>query len=302
MKVSVLVITYNHETFISQALESVLMQKTNFDYEILISEDYSTDRTRDLVIQYQKRYPEKIKLLLSEKNQCDNEVVTRGLLAAQGQYVAISDGDDYWTSPDKLQKQADFLDAHPECAICFHNVLGFYQDESKEPSLETPPDQKACSTIEDLLCAGFMPTCSVMFRNGLIEEFPDWYNSIFLADWSLFILLAQYGKIGYINDVMGAYRYHSGGAWSSMNSRDRLYAAIVMYKHLLNYLDPKYKNLIKNQLSRFYGILARDYRSSGDRISAGGYFLKSLAHDPRKGIFFLHRKALSFRVRLFGRK
>jgi glycosyltransferase involved in cell wall biosynthesis len=302
MKITVLIITYNHEAFISQTLESVLMQKTNFDYEILISEDHSTDSTRDLIGQYQKKNPEKIKLLLSEKNQNDNEVLVRGLLAAQGQYIAMSDGDDYWTSPNKLQKQVDFLDAHPECVVCFHNVLGFYQDGSKEAYLVSPPDQKNYSTIEDLLYEDFIPTCSVMFRNGLVEEFPDWYKSIFAADWSLFIFLAQYGKIGYINEVMGAYRHHSAGAWSGMKRRDRLYTIIAMYKHLLNYLKPKHKRLIRDQLSKFYYQLALDYKNCGDTIRAGGYFLKSLTENPRKGIFSLNRKVLSFGVGLFGRK
>src|SRR5512133_148878 len=120
IKVSVLVMTYNHEKFIQQALDSVAMQATNFDYEILISEDCSTDRTREIVLEFQKEHPDKVRLLLSKTNVHSNQVVVRGIRAAQGQYLAMLDGDDYWTSPTKLQKQADFLDGHPECSLCFH--------------------------------------------------------------------------------------------------------------------------------------------------------------------------------------
>jgi glycosyltransferase involved in cell wall biosynthesis len=122
MKVSVIVMIHNHEGFIEKALDSVLMQQTAFDYEILVSEDFSTDGTREIVLGYQRRFPEKFRLLLSEKNIRSNAVVTRCINAARAEYVALLDGDDYWTIPDKLQKQADFLDRHPECSMCFHNA------------------------------------------------------------------------------------------------------------------------------------------------------------------------------------
>ena len=132
MKVSVLVMTYNHEKFIRQALDSVLMQETNFEYEILISEDCSTDRTRAIVLEFQQAHPEKVQLLLSTQNIHSNEIVVRGIRAAQGEYIALLDGDDYWTSPLKLQKQVDFLDSHPECSMCFHNARIFHQTEGRE--------------------------------------------------------------------------------------------------------------------------------------------------------------------------
>src|SRR5688572_23850951 len=122
MKVSVLVMTYNHARFIRQALDSVLMQRTGFDFEVLISEDCSTDGTREIVVEYARRHPHTITLLLSEANLRSNAVVTRGIDAARGEYIALLDGDDYWTSPDKLRKQAAFLDSHSECALCFHNA------------------------------------------------------------------------------------------------------------------------------------------------------------------------------------
>ena len=163
MKVSVLVVTYNHENFIAQALNSVLAQKVEFDYEVLVSEDRSTDRTRDIVTEFHQRYPDRIRLILSEHNLNSNEVVGRGIRAAKGQYVALLDGDDYWTSEHKLQRQAQFLDSHPDCAMCFHNAVVVYEDGSREPRNWTPPQQKEFSTLEDIWMGNFIATCSTMF-------------------------------------------------------------------------------------------------------------------------------------------
>jgi glycosyltransferase involved in cell wall biosynthesis len=176
MKVSVLVMTYNHAGFIAQALESALMQQVNFAYEVLISEDCSTDGTREIVLDFQKRHPDKIRLLLSKQNLHSNEIVVRGIEAAQGPYIALLDGDDYWTSPHKLQKQADFLDAYPECAFCFHNATVIHEDGSKPPRNWTPANQKEFSTLEDIWLGNFIATCSTMFRRGLFG-IPDWYDA-----------------------------------------------------------------------------------------------------------------------------
>ena len=122
VSVSVLVVTYNHARFVRQALDSALAQRLPQPFEILISEDCSTDGTREIVQEYAERHPQLIRLLLSERNLHSNEVVARGLRAARGQYVAVLDGDDYWTSEDKLGAQVAFLDARPDLTICFHNA------------------------------------------------------------------------------------------------------------------------------------------------------------------------------------
>src|SRR5438046_9270455 len=116
MKISVIVLTYNHEKHIAQALDSVLMQETNFDYEIIIAEDCSIDRTRSIVLDFQRRNPEKVRLLLPLRNlgSAGNQIFTQAFDLAQGGYVALLDGDDYWTSPKKLQKQVDSLETKAE--------------------------------------------------------------------------------------------------------------------------------------------------------------------------------------------
>ncbi len=249
-KVSVLLVTYNHEKYIAQAIESVLMQRVNFDYEIVIIEDCSTDSTRDIVVDFQKRYPDRIRLVLAEKNKCTNEDFAAAFQASPSQYIAWLDGDDYWTSPHKLQRQADFLDAHPECAICFHNVVAFYEDGSREPWYRNPVDQKEISTPEDLWACNFIASCSSMFRKGLLSEFPAWYCTDITGDWTLNILFAQHGKIGYLDEVMGAYRIHSGGYWSSLSEIQKLEGLIEFYETMNANLGFRYDEAIKTMISR----------------------------------------------------
>lgn len=256
MKVSVEMVTYNHERFIAQAIESALMQQVDFDYEIVIGEDASTDNTRDIVIGYQRRNPDKIRLLLPEKNLGGHKNAIQTHKACQGEYIALLDGDDYWTSPHKLQKQVDFLHSHPEYAMCFHDAMTFYEDRTRESHSYCPANQKEISTLEDLLVENFIPTCSVMFRRGLFDEFPDCFNTLKMGDWPLHILNAQHGKIGYINEVMGAYRVHRGGVWSRLNAIQAFQAYIEFLDKMNTYLDFKYESIIRPRVLKCWDDLA----------------------------------------------
>ncbi|NJN74738.1 MAG: glycosyltransferase [Limnothrix sp. RL_2_0] len=200
--VSALMITYNQEKFISQAIESVLMQETDFPFELLIGEDCSTDKTREIVRYYQQKYPDKIKVLAKATNQGMAKNFVQTLAACQGKYIAILEGDDYWTSSKKLQLQVDFLEENQTCSFCFHPTECFYEDSS-EPSYIFP--RKAPSrflTLKDLLYENFISTCSTVFRNRLFTHMPDWYFKVKPGDWPLHILNAQHGEIGYIHKTM----------------------------------------------------------------------------------------------------
>jgi glycosyltransferase involved in cell wall biosynthesis len=142
IKVSVVLLAYNQEKFIEQAINSILMQETNFNYEILIAEDFSTDNTRNIVIEFQKKYPDKIGVLLPDRNLNSNKYFVQVLETARGEYIALLDGDDFWTSPNKLQMQANFLDSHSNCSICFHNAEMIYEDSICESKNYNPPNQK----------------------------------------------------------------------------------------------------------------------------------------------------------------
>ncbi|MBD1918183.1 MULTISPECIES: glycosyltransferase [Cyanophyceae] len=269
MKVSVLVITYNHISFIAKALDSVLMQDVNFDYELLISEDCSTDGTREVVLAYYNRFPDKIRLLLSKKNIRSNQVVARGINAAKGQYIALLDGDDYWISPHKLQKQVDFLDRHSECAICFHNAKVVHEDSSQAVWNWTPENQKEFSTLEDIWMGNFIATCSTMFRQGLFGRVPTWYDDFFpITDWPLHLLNAEHGLIGYIDEVMGVYRYHSGGLYSPFTQVQKLYKTLDFYQAINSALDFRYDEIIKTAISKYFLEWADEFFASGNMEQA----------------------------------
>ena len=281
MKVSVCMITYNHEKFIAQAIESVMMQEAGFQYELVIGEDCSTDRTREICIECQGRFPDRIRLLLPEKNLGMMHNFVQTLNVCTGQYVALLEGDDYWTTPRKLQKQADFLDMHQDYATCFARTLVVTEDNHGEPSyIPFAPHRKDILTIEDLLRGNSIPTCSVMFRNRLFASFPDWFFSLAMGDWPLHIMNTQHGKAGYLDEPMAAYRGHSNSNWSSRSSMENLLGGVDFYRIIDVYLDFAYHKLIREMLACNYQQLAVEYFRISDRPRAIDYALKSILSLP----------------------
>ncbi len=267
MKVSISMVTYNHEQFIAKAIDSVLMQKTDFDYEIVIGEDCSRDGTRSIVLDYQRRYPDKIRLLLNEKNIGMHKNGVQTVQACTGEYVAMLEGDDYWTSPCKLQKQVDFLDEHRDCVICFHNALLVHEDGSQQPYVYCPPDQNKFSTIEDLLIKGnFLPTCSKMYRRSLLDKIPEWVFSLKMGDWPIDVLISRHGNIGYINEIMGEYRIHHSGVWFGMrqNWEELTKANMDAYHKLYSVLEAKYKKIIRHVLHEQCVEISEKYDELGE--------------------------------------
>jgi glycosyltransferase involved in cell wall biosynthesis len=283
MKVSVLMITYNQERYIAQALDSVLMQEVDFAYEIVIGEDCSTDGTRDIVLSYQRRHPDKIRLLLPDENLGMIRNFAQTYYACLGQYVAILEGDDFWTCADKLQKQVSFLDANPECSICFTTTKVFFE-ENDAPGYMSPSDCKALSTIDDLLLGNFMQTCSVMFRNKLFGELPDWFFSGVIGDYPLHVLNAAHGHIGYLNDVMAAYRIHSSGVWSMQMDKNfvrNVLAGIQMYRNLDEYFAYKYHSTIKKVLHRHEFALCKWHLAHKNYKAFTRDFFQATKNSPR---------------------
>lgn len=266
-KVSVLMITYNHEKYIAQAIESALAQVTDFDFEIVIGEDCSTDRTRDIVVDYQRRYSDRIVLVTSETNVGANRNFARSLMTCKGEYIALLEGDDYWTSPNKLQRQVDFLEDHPKCIICFHNATVVDESGQAEPCLSVPDKHPEISTIEGIIDRNFIPTASTLFRRGYIR-FPEWLYGLPISDWALHILNAQHGTIGYIDDMMAVYRLHSAATWSSQPEIKRLVLTIKMFDLLRTHADEKVRPLITRTLACLTYDLTWAYVVSGDLRNA----------------------------------
>lgn len=222
---SVACLAFNHEKYIRKALDGFLMQKTNFPIEIIVHDDASTDNTANIIREYEKKHPGVIKPIYQKENQ-----YSKGIKPSQtfvwpncsGKYIALCEGDDYWTDPDKLQKQVDFLEKHQEYIMSFHKVKVSRENAIFDDYLTVRGLPKSRDTFDtyDLSKANFVPTCSVVFRN-VMGEYAD--NKVLkeskIGDYVLYLYLSLRGKIRLHNDCMGVYRVHKGGIWSMQNKQ-----------------------------------------------------------------------------------
>jgi len=272
MKLSVMMITYNHERFIAKAIESVLAQRVNFDYEIVIGEDCSTDGTRAIIMDFHRRHPGLIVPLLRDQNIGAMRNLGATLAACRGRYLALLEGDDYWTCDEKLQRQVDFLDSTPDCAICCHRVK--FLDETGSAYANLVRCLPAGSyTIEDLLKGNFVMTCSTVLRRDLIPVLPRWLRTMKLGDWPMFALAARHGTIELMDEVMAVYRVHAGSMWSSLPSITRLREGTRMLKALDRHLEFKYTDTIREVIARPYLDLAVTARLNRKRAEATKHFV-----------------------------
>lgn len=214
--VSVWMITFNQECYIRQAIDSMLMQEVAFPYEIVIGEDKSTDRTREILSEYQRKNAEKIRLRLARENLYSQRLKPGiGVLhACRGKYIAMLEGDDYWTDRQKLRKQVAFLEAHPDCSLCFHDVRVEYTDASRPPHSYKKGRVRPISTLADIAEGNYIATGSVLFRRSMLPSLPDWFWRVPVADWCIFCLLAERGSIGFLDETMGVFRRNPQSVWS----------------------------------------------------------------------------------------
>lgn len=209
--VSIVSIAYNQEKYIGEALESFVTQKTNFDFEIIIADDCSTDSTPTIIQSYCQKYPHLFKPILRTKNIGVQKNLIDAMRAASGTYIALCEGDDYWTDPEKLQLQVNFLEKHTGYALCFHAVRVFYENNEKPEYIFPTITDRTQFTANSLLKSNFIQTNSVMYRRQSYEVMPE--DMILPLDWYFHLYHALFGEIGYIDTVMSAYRRHPGGIW-----------------------------------------------------------------------------------------
>lgn len=217
--VSVCCITYNHAPYISQCVDGFLMQKTSFPFEIIINDDCSNDGTTEILKDYAIKYPDLIHLILHDENQYSKGI--RRILAtfvypvAKGKYIALCEGDDYWIDPYKLQKQVDYLEAHPECTlVCNRTKIKSEKDQSFM-------DDNCCLNNDGVLDAKdvirkgglYISTCSLIYRSSLTSFYPEYCKKCHVGDYPLQILAAMKGSVYYLNDPMSVYRVNNPMSW-----------------------------------------------------------------------------------------
>jgi glycosyltransferase involved in cell wall biosynthesis len=274
--VSVCVQTYEHVNYIKQCLDGILFQKTNFEFEILLGEDDSTDGTRELCVDYAKRYPDKIRLFLHHR---ENNIKIGGqptgrfnflynLHSSKGKYIALCEGDDYWTDPLKLQKQVDFLEGNPEYSLCFHRVqilengalLSDEKDFTNITYCNISNNEKEKINYEHLITRGnFIHTPSVVYRKP--KEYP--LESLYspLGDYLLHIYNGKQGYIKRLEDVMAVYR-KGVGIFSSIPKHRRYRFSTFTYISILSLLDDndeKMKTLLLKKINRKLNTIYKYY-------------------------------------------
>ncbi len=255
--VSVYMITYNHGNFIAQAIEGVLMQQTNFSVELVIGEDCSTDNTRQVCLEYKEKYPDRIKLVLSEKNLGVGKNGLNTFAACLGKYIAICEGDDYWTDPLKLQKQVDFLESHPDYTICGGRYMVL---EDGKPELRE----------QDWMIRGMKkyPKGRTVNLNDYFDTYLLWMLTICvrrdcLSDMSkfklgkddvLYSVALDHGKGFVFSDYFGVYRLHQGGVWTGKTIKQRLQENEVFLHELYPHFADKSRSLRKKYFKEIVGL------------------------------------------------
>ncbi len=288
-KVSVCLVTYNHENYIRQCLDAILSQQVTFDYEIVIGEDKSKDNTLAVVTEYQQKHPGKISIITSADNVGMVANWERTLMACKGKYIAIIEGDDCWISNYKLQKQFDQFEQHPEYALCFHNVeVEYGEGVIQENPLVAVTEDEELSVRDVILRNWFIPTCSMMIRRDALSLFPEWTRGLQSIDIVVQLMVTMHGHIGYLSEKMGLYRIHGGGIsqvqWLGNANRLQL-SFIEIFKHFDEYSKWKYHEYVSQRLQRGYkAIMNLNPPKSSIYLKA---LFKTIALNPRQNLSLL---------------
>ncbi len=284
---SICCITYNHKDYISKAIEGFLMQKTKFKFEILIYDDGSNDGSQQIIRDYQQKFPELIKPILQEENKYSQG--ERGMNfrynypRAQGKYIAICDGDDFWTDQNKLQIQVDFLENNPEYILTFHNSAEIDEDDivHEIPLLN---QYKTDKSALDLKRGAYVFASTICYRN-VLRNFPKEVFNVVNEDTFTISLLGASGKAKYLSNIgIGYYRIQKNGVWSTLKQEQRAFHKITTYKNLISYYnrinDIDMVFYFNDRLRNVYlGLLEHNfslkYFRSIYRFSSDGYILTS---------------------------
>ncbi len=269
--VSVCCTTFQHGKFITEAIEGFLMQETNFPVEIIIRDDASKDGTSEIVAEYAAKFPNVIRPILEKENTWSKGVrpMATCMSYAQGKYIALCEGDDYWTDPLKLQKQVDFLESENNVGYVavFHKVK-VVRVESEVMCYQPEIDTNTVYRFDDLVRGWFIPTASLVFRNVIKHNIFLKFVDVISGDRLLTALLADKGNFYYMNEVMGAYRKHPGGI-SSYGDRLMIFKSNVsLFEQLSKDLSIERKKILKKQSFYWKVKVIEEYKSNNKRVKS----------------------------------
>ena len=274
--VSVVCDVYNHEPYLRQCLDGFVIQKTNFKIEVLVHDDASTDKSAEIIMEYTNKYPDIFKPILQLENQYSRGVgiwKTYQFPRVAGKYVAICEGDDYWTDPLKLQKQVDYLETHPNFSMCFHRVKCFAEKGRVGQDIFGYLTSKDyfVNDCNEFFKRWLVPTCSILMRGELLHKIPS--NPLFTYGDSVIIATClNNGPIHCIGEDMGVYRLTPGGWNGSQNEIRKVELQISHAKGMLQEFDFYRCNTVYTQLQNYYLMLLLFLKKSNNKEKYNYYF------------------------------
>lgn len=263
--VSIVCITYNHETYIGDALRSFLEQRQDgFRFEIIVADDASTDGTPEIVAQFCEPYPELMFPILRQHNVGIQRNLLDAMTKARGRYIALCEGDDYWIDSSKVVKQVRLLDADPSASLCFHPTRVTFAGNSESDSVWPKLDNAANFSVERLIMANYIPTNSVMYRN-LGDYRSLVVGDVLPLDRLLHLMHAMSGRILFVDEVMSVYRRHPGGVWWDGDGRTAFWSRnahryMAMYENMARIVgeDTELEKLVLVSMERTFSDIVRD--------------------------------------------
>ncbi len=278
--VSVCCLTYNHERFIRECLDGFLMQKTSFPVEILIHDDASGDGTAEIIREYAVQCPHIIKPILQLTNQYSNGIKPFAAFVipvARGGFIALCEGDDYWTDPYKLEKQVQFLEENTDFSICFHKVK--ISSKSKIIDDYITRNVPVVTDIIELARGNYMHTPSVVFRRHWLT-LPDWFYNCPIDDYPLHMINAEYGKIYKLDDVMCIYRVHDTNTWANQHPDNMRLKILAYLEAMIGNFQDVVNDLLIQRYEQIALDLAREYYNSGDLSKSSKLLIKAMQMAP----------------------
>lgn len=294
--VSVCCSTFNHEKFIVKALDGFLMQKTNFKVEILINDDCSQDNTVSILKYYNKLYPGFFDITFQSENQFSKGIKPFAQMLfprVQGKYIALCEGDDFWTDPNKLQKQIDFLENNQDYSFCFHKCKIVDENDIEFVS-ETFDHLEGKDYVgSELLEKWSIPTASVMFRTAYLHQIIARAKTpgYLYGDTPMFLTLLENGKARCLTDNMSAYRIHSGGI-SRIKSKKHNIALYTHYQTLKKDFNGKYGKIMAKNIGGYAFGLSVFLLKKGHFLKGAKYLFISIFYDKKPLADFFVRKFL----------
>lgn len=257
--VSVRCLCYNHEKYLRDAIDGILMQETDFPFEVIIHDDASKDSSQSIIREYAEKYPQIIVPILQKENQYSQGIkVSKTFVEPliRGKYCAVCECDDYWTDKHKLQKQVDFLEAHPDYSICGHSFMIVDSQGNNMCRDKRVKNGEHDISFEDIIMNKEMPqTATLVYRQKDKTEMPDFFGKALVGDYPLMLYMALRGKFRYMTDMMSCYRRHGNGSWVTRLGRDdTLFEThIALIKKLMEnfdvYTEKKYTDLVSLRIS-----------------------------------------------------